>query len=127
MITYDCIKIFRKISCHSLYKIVYNLNNDEYIKNNKVYFKRLQRQVSIMEYRKLLDKLIEESYQNFMKNLIGIYLHGSMTMECFNPVKSDLDILVVLENEITDLQKKNFMDIIISLNDAAPAKGIELF
>lgn len=79
-----------------------------------------------MEIQKLLDELLEYSCRIFENNLIGIYLHGSIAMGCFNPKKSDLDILVVVENPITDLQKKKFMDVIVALNDNAPAKGIEM-
>src|SRR3712207_2262445 len=28
-------------------------------------------------------------------NLVGIYLHGSLAMGCFNPRRSDIDLLVV--------------------------------
>ncbi len=28
-------------------------------------------------------------------NLIGVYLHGSLAMGCFNPTRSDLDLLIV--------------------------------
>lgn len=76
--------------------------------------------------QELLDKLVEYSCHIFEKNLVGVYLHGSMAMGCFNPMKSDLDILVVVENPITSLQKKMFMDFIVALNDNAPAKGIEI-
>lgn len=79
-----------------------------------------------MEIKKLLDELVEHSYRIFERNLIGVYLHGSNVMGCFNPTKSDLDILFVVESAITDIQKKMFMDVIIALNDNAPAKGIEM-
>ena len=79
-----------------------------------------------MEIKKLLDELVEHSYRIFERNLIGVYLHGSSVMGCFNPTKSDLDILFVVESAITDIQKKMFMDVIIALNDNAPAKGIEM-
>jgi predicted nucleotidyltransferase len=79
-----------------------------------------------MERQELLDKLVEYSCHIFEKNLVGIYLHGSIAMGCFNPMKSDLDILLVVENAITDLQKKKFMDVIVDLNDNAPVKGIEM-
>jgi predicted nucleotidyltransferase len=79
-----------------------------------------------MESQELLDKLVEYSCHIFENNLVGIYLHGSMAMGCFNGMKSDMDILVVVENAITDLQKKMFMDVIVALNDNAPAKGIEM-
>jgi len=58
--------------------------------------------------------------------LTGVYLHGSIAMGCFNPMKSDIDILVVVEDKITDFQKKLFIDSIIALNDYLPAKGIEM-
>lgn len=79
-----------------------------------------------MESRELLDELVEHSRHIFTNNLFGIYLHGSMAMGCFNPMKSDIDILVVVENAVTDLQKKMFMDVIVALNEVAPAKGIEM-
>ena len=79
-----------------------------------------------MEIKKLLDELVEHSCRIFERNLIGVYLHGSSVMGCFNPMKSDLDILFVVESAITDLQKKMFMEVIIALNDNAPAKGIEM-
>jgi len=41
-------------------------------------------------------------------------------------LKSDIDILVVVEDAITELQKKMFIDGIMALNDDLPAKGLEL-
>ncbi|WP_372994246.1 hypothetical protein [Lutispora sp.] len=41
-------------------------------------------------------------------------------------MKSDIDILVVVEDAITELQKKMFIDGIMALNDDLPAKGLEL-
>ncbi|BCZ47985.1 streptomycin 3''-adenylyltransferase [Clostridium gelidum] len=79
-----------------------------------------------MERQKLLDELVEYGCRIFENDLSGIYLHGSIAMGCFNPIKSDIDILFVVENAITDLQKKMFMDVIVALNDNAPAKGIEM-
>jgi predicted nucleotidyltransferase len=79
-----------------------------------------------MENQELLDKLTECSCHIFGNNLVGIYLHGSIAMGCFNPKKSDIDILVVVEHAITDLQKKKFMDVIVTLNDNTTEKGIEI-
>jgi len=28
-------------------------------------------------------------------NLVGVYLHGSLAMDCFNPARSDIDLLIV--------------------------------
>lgn len=79
-----------------------------------------------MEIQELLDELVKYSCYIFEDNLVGIYLHGSLAMGCFNPLKSDLDILIVVKNGITDIQKKKFMDVILALNENAPAKGIEM-
>lgn len=76
-----------------------------------------------MDIGELLDELVKCSCNIFKSNLVGIYLHGSMVMGCFNPLKSDLDILIVVENSITDLQKKRFMDIIVSLMIGHRQKG----
>lgn len=59
-------------------------------------------------------------------NLTGIYLHGSAVMGCFNPAKSDLDLIVVVNGPVSDTVKKDFMDMVVALNDSAPAKGIEM-
>lgn len=59
-------------------------------------------------------------------NLTGIYLHGSAVMGCFNPDKSDLDLIVVVNRPVCDTVKKDFVDMVVALNDSAPAKGIEM-
>ncbi|MDF2804920.1 MAG: hypothetical protein K0S61_4825, partial [Anaerocolumna sp.] len=41
------------------------------------------------QVKEILDAFVE-SYCNILKNnLIGIYLHGSLAMGCFNPESSD--------------------------------------
>jgi predicted nucleotidyltransferase len=57
-----------------------------------------------MEMQEVLNKLVDCSCHIFEKKLTGVYLHGSIAMGCFNPRKSDIDILVVVEDAITDLQ-----------------------
>lgn len=79
-----------------------------------------------MEMQEVLNKLVDCSCHIFEKKLTGVYLHGSIAMGCFNPRKSDIDIWVVVEDAITDLQKKMFMDGIIALNDNSQVKGIEI-
>lgn len=59
-------------------------------------------------------------------NLAGVYLHGSAAMGCFHPQRSDLDLLVVVENSISREKKLEFMRELVKLNEEAPAKGIEL-
>lgn len=78
------------------------------------------------EYQDLLDKFVKGSCKILGDNLVGIYLHGSAVMRCFNPDKSDIDLLVVVKEEISREAKKSYMDMIVELNKQAPQKGIEM-
>lgn len=77
-------------------------------------------------YRDVVERLVEKTCAIFGRKLTGVYLHGSMAMGCFNPHKSDIDIIVVINGDISDLQKLEFMREIVELNGSAPAKGIEI-
>lgn len=85
------------------------------------------------ELKELLDEFIMNS-KNILKenlgfsfdNLIGIYLHGSLAMGCYNEKKSDIDLLVVVKNDISREVKRRYMDMVVALNQKAPSKGIEL-
>lgn len=79
-----------------------------------------------MLYQNILDEIVDKSKMIFKEELTGIYLHGSLAMGCFNPKKSDIDLMIVIENNITDLQKLQFMNHVAELNKTAPSKGIEL-
>ncbi len=79
-----------------------------------------------MLYQTILDEIVEKSRQIFREALTGIYLHGSMTMGCFHPLKSDIDLILVIREQITNRQKLQFMNHIVELNTAAPSKGISL-
>ena len=78
------------------------------------------------EWRKLTDGFVRESKRILGDNLVGIYLHGSAVMGCFNPQKSDIDLLVVTANDMPDETKRAYMDMVVTLNAQAPAKGIEM-
>lgn len=79
-----------------------------------------------MQYQGILDEIVEKSKQILGEELIGIYLHGSLAMGCFNPDKSDIDLIVVIKDHITDIQKIQFMNCIVDVDKIAPSKGIEL-
>lgn len=79
-----------------------------------------------MSYQNILDELVDFTRQIFREKLTGVYLHGSMAMGCFNPKKSDIDLIVIVESSISDMQKMQFMERIVSLNKQAPAKGLEV-
>lgn len=74
----------------------------------------------------LTDSFVSHSTKILGERLEGIYLHGSSVMGCFNPRKSDIDLLVVVKEAVPDAVKTAFMDMVVDLNGKAPAKGIEM-
>lgn len=78
------------------------------------------------EYKNLLDIFVIQSKNILGDNLTGIYLHGSAVMGCFNAKKSDIDLIVVINNDISNEIKRQYMDMVVELNKKAPNKGIEL-
>lgn len=79
-----------------------------------------------MDYRKVAEVFAHMCQEILGDNLVGVYLHGSAAMGCFNPQKSDLDLLVVVENSVSDEVKIVFMEQLVKLNNKAPEKGIEM-
>ena len=71
-------------------------------------------------------KFVEQSQSILEDNLVGVYLHGSAAMGCFNSQKSDIDLLVVVNGDIADEIKRRYMDMVVELNAYAPKKGIEM-
>lgn len=74
----------------------------------------------------LINDFVEQSKKILKDNLVGIYLHGSAVMGCFNPLKSDLDLIVVVERTLPDDIKRLFMDMVVKCNSLGPDKGIEM-
>ncbi len=74
----------------------------------------------------VIDSFVKQSEEILKDNLVGIYLHGSAVMGCFNPAKSDLDLIVVVREPMTDADKRSFMDMVVELSNKGPAKGIEM-
>lgn len=77
-------------------------------------------------YDSLLKRFTDYSQKILKDNLIGIYLHGSAVMGCFNSSKSDLDLIVVTATQMTDAIKREYMEMVVELDEDAPAKGLEM-
>ena len=78
---------------------------------------------------KLLDFLnqyVTRSKGILKENLVGIYLHGSAVMGCYNPEKSDIDLVIVVNEKMTNESKRAYMDMVAELNALVPGKGIEM-
>ena len=74
----------------------------------------------------LLNGFVEESKKILQDNLVGVYLHGSLVMGCFNPQKSDIDLIIVIDKPISDSVKRVYLDMVVQFNALAPKKGIEM-
>ena len=74
----------------------------------------------------LLNGFVEESKKILCDNLVGVYLHGSLVMGCFNPQKSDIDLIIVIDKPISDSVKRAYLDMVVRFNALAPKKGIEM-
>ncbi len=77
-------------------------------------------------YQPLIDGFVRLCRETAGEELVGVYLHGSLAMGCFQPETSDIDLIVVTQGEWPDEQKLFFMDQVVLLNQKAPAKGLEL-
>jgi len=75
--------------------------------------------------KKCIDELQVHYTQLLGSDLIGIYLHGSIAMGCFNEVSSDIDVMVVVEEPLTTDIKKQLGQIHLELS-ATYRKNIEL-
>ena len=77
-----------------------------------------------------LDRLtigfVEQSKEILRDALVGVYLHGSLAMGCFNPQKSDIDLIIVVDRPLTDSVKRAYMEMVVAYNALGPAKGIEM-
>ena len=76
--------------------------------------------------KNLTDEFVIRAKEILGDNLAGVYLHGSAVMGCFNPEKSDIDLIVVTNEKLNDDIKRRFMDMVVGLNEHAPQKGIEM-
>ena len=74
----------------------------------------------------LINGFVEQTKELLRENLVGIYLHGSLAMGCFNPRKSDIDLIIVVDQPLSDPVKRAYLDMVVGYNACGPAKGIEM-
>jgi streptomycin 3"-adenylyltransferase len=51
-------------------------------------------------------------------NLLGVYLHGSLAMGCFNPDQSDIDLLAVTGQHMTPDKRRLMAGLLLTLSGA---------
>ncbi len=79
-----------------------------------------------MQADALIKGFTERAKSILQGNLVGIYLHGSSVMRCFNPDKSDIDLIIVVDRPLSNTVKRKFLDMVVEYNALGPAKGIEM-
>lgn len=73
-----------------------------------------------------LDNIVSLFKEELSGNLVGIYLHGSLAMGCFNPQSSDIDLIVVVKENLTADNKKTIAKRVLKINDELPnERGLE--
>src|SRR5215469_6682092 len=78
------------------------------------------------EILQLLSDIVTECRCLLGDDLVGIYLHGSLAMGCFNPDASDVDFLVVTKTKLPPEKRKELAQAMIRLSAHAPRKGLEM-
>lgn len=79
-----------------------------------------------MQIENLLARFVQITRACLGENLVGVYLHGSLAMGCFNPQKSDVDLIVVVKDTVADAAKLAYLAQLVALSEQAPPKGIEM-
>ena len=73
------------------------------------------------QYEDLINRFTQSAKEILQDNLVGIYLHGSSVMGCFNPQKSDIDLIIVVDRPLSDDVKRAFMEMVVACNAQGPA------
>lgn len=76
--------------------------------------------------RKYLENVAEIMTKALDGNLTGIYLHGSAVLGGYDAWHSDLDVLVVVPNPITEAQREAIVGNLTEEALPCPAAGLEM-
>jgi hypothetical protein len=66
--------------------------------------------------RRQVDRLIAGLQTCLAGNLTGVYLHGSLAMACFNPARSDVDLLVVAHQAMPVETKRDLARLLLDVS-----------
>jgi streptomycin 3"-adenylyltransferase len=68
------------------------------------------------DVREQISKLTHHLATNLEDSLVGVYLHGSLALGCFNPLRSDVDLLVVSVDCIPLACKRQIVEHLLTLS-----------
>lgn len=66
-----------------------------------------------MEPRAFAARLADDLAETLGPNLVGVYLHGSLALSCFNPARSDVDVLVVSTRELASEARRRLVELLL--------------
>src|SRR5690242_19376551 len=66
--------------------------------------------------RSQIERLLAITQDALQDNLTGVYLHGSLAMGCFNPERSDLDLLVITSEPMSVETKRALVEALLRLS-----------
>jgi len=73
-----------------------------------------------------LSEFVQIFRDAFGNRLVGVYLHGSLAMQTFNPISSDVDLLVVVRDSLSWDEKHSVGQRLLQLSEQAPPNGLEM-
>lgn len=79
-----------------------------------------------MTWQAIMQKICGAYAEILGPSLSGIYVHGSIAFGCYQPRKSDIDFLAVVDREPDMRQKRQIIRLLMDLSPLAPEKGIEM-
>jgi len=65
-----------------------------------------------------VSRLVSALRSRLDRNLVGVYLHGSLAMGCFNPAASDVDLLAVIKGDLIIDGQKAIVEELLKLSKA---------
>lgn len=82
--------------------------------------------MSAPQIARLLHEIRRMHMEILGENLVGLYLHGSIAFGCFNPWKSDVDYIAVVQAPLAPDTRLRLLEAVYRLNRQAPPKGLEM-
>ncbi len=68
------------------------------------------------DVRGQVQRLLDGLHAALADNLTGVYLHGSLAMACFNPARSDVDLLVVVRQAMAVEAKRDLAGLLLDVS-----------
>jgi streptomycin 3"-adenylyltransferase len=66
-----------------------------------------------MKPRAFADSIAEAIAAVLGADLVGVYLHGSVALGCFNPARSDVDLIVVTRGRVNETRKRSLARLLL--------------